>query len=145
MTVGDIKLMVMHQYNLDASDLQDYVPFLITYINEGYTRLTSAWADLPVGTERFPWLKSDNDVPNIPEVYHKAMVDWATWCLYRNGNSQKQQRGMYYRNAFMEVEDEIKSQGGEKCSPLADLNGDGFNDETGAAMMDDRYFFNIPR
>jgi len=122
MTVKDMKDMVMHQFNLEEDDVSDYVPYLIVYLNGGYGRLVYAWDEKTLGDPGYPRLQSDSDVPNIPEQYHQAIVDWATWCMYRNGNSPKQQRGYAYRDAYFQVESEVIAHGGKEGKELGEVN-----------------------
>lgn len=120
MTVGQIKGLVMFQTNNDAEDVGDFLPALMGYINEGYDKLVKACTGVhlqPTGEEHRP-LSWDNDVPNLPEHMHKALADWATWCVYRNGNPQKQQRGYVFRSAFEEALAAAQSEGvGDKPAP----------------------------
>jgi len=111
MTLAEIKDEVMFQTNNDSEDVGDYLPYLVDYINEGYDRLVSAWEKnhLPVQHDR---LEYDTDEPELPEWTHRALCDWATWLIYRNGNPQKQQRGMAFRAAFEEVLTKIADEGG---------------------------------
>ena len=144
MTVKEIKAFVMHQHlDMDMSDVDAYIPFLLTYINEGYDKLVKAWANRRVGETDCPILETDNDSPKIPERYHKALCDWATWCLYRNGNQQKQGRGQAYRYAFEEALTDILNAGGEAAA--GDADGDGLVDRTGMPVEDIRHFHGIPR
>ena len=132
MTLAEIKNQVMFQTNNDAEDLGDYEPHIDDYINESYDRLMSAWAKdhVPTVADR---LEIDTDEPETPEWTHRALVDYATWLVYRNGNPQKQQRGMAYLNAFNEVLAKIADEGG-----AAGLNADGTRKRV-------TKFFNIPR
>ena len=144
MTVREIRDFILHQHMaMEPEDATDYLPYLMTYINEGYDRLIRAWAHARIGDADYPMLASDADVPNIPERYHKALCDWATWCMYRNGNSPKQQRGYAYRNAFDEAVAEILNSGGEAV--MGDADGDGLIDRTGEPVADIRHFHAIPR
>lgn len=114
MTVGEIKNEVMFQTNNDADDLGDFMPYLMDYINEGYDRLVYAWAGVHPSDVDETWalLHEDTDTPDTPEWTHRALVDYATWLIYRNGNSQKQNRGYAFRGAFDEMIAKITSQGG---------------------------------
>lgn len=105
MTLREIKDAIMFQTDNDRDDLGDFMPFLLGYINEGYDRLVYVWKHEHVlpDSEDYPPLTYDEDIPNLPLWSHNAIVDWATWMLYRNGNGAKQQRGMAYRNSFYEV------------------------------------------
>ena len=129
MTVGEIKDEVMFQTNNDIDDLEEYLPYLMDYINEGYDKLVYAWAKThceDAGDEvEYPWMTEDTEEPNLPEWTHRALADYATWLVYRNGNPQKQQRGLYFLRAFQEVLNRILAMGGK--------NGTVKN------------FFNIPR
>lgn len=133
MTFGEIKDQIMFQTNNDQEDIEDYLPHVNDYINDGYDRLVKAWTKNHVPQTAYPRLEADNDVPNLPEWTHRALCDWATWLVYRNGNPQKQQRGMAFRSAFEEVLSKISDEGG-----LSGLNEDGTQKQY-------KNFRNIPR
>lgn len=103
MTLAEIQAQIMFQTNNDADDLGDYTPHIDDYINEGYDRIVEKWDGKHVPCEDYPRLTYGTDVPNIPEWLHRFLVDWATWLIYRNGNPQKQNRGMAYRQSFEEA------------------------------------------
>lgn len=111
MNVGEIKNAVMFQTNNDVDDIMDYVPYMLDYINEGYDKLVYAYAGMHLG-EAYPQLAGDSDTPKLPDWTHRALVDYATWLVYRNGNAQKQQRGYAFRTAFEEVLNKVLSSGG---------------------------------
>ena len=133
MTFGEIKDQIMFQTNNDQEDIEDYLPHVNDYINDGYDRLVKAWTKNHVPQSAYPRLEVDTDVPNLPEWTHRALCDWATWLVYRNGNPQKQQRGMAFRSAFEEVLSKISDEGG-----LSGLNEDGTQKQY-------KNFRNIPR
>ena len=134
MTLAEIKDHIMHQTNNDAEDIDDYLPHVIDYINEGYDRLVKVWTKTQhVPSTEYPRLDADTDAPNLPEWTHRAICDWATWLMYRNGNPQKQNRGLYYRQSFEDVVARIAGEGG-----AAGLNADG-------TVKQYRNFINIPR
>ena len=116
MLVLEIKEQVMFQTNNDVDDLGDFMPYLMEYINEGYDRLVYAWAGEhttdDVGAE-WPRLHLDSDEPKLPVWTHQAIVEWATWLVYRNGNPQKQNRGYPFRQAADEIVSKITSSGGK--------------------------------
>lgn len=142
--VQEIKDFIMHQFmDMEPEDVREYLPYLMVYVNEGYEKLVHAWAKVHVGSNDFPRLVSDNDVPAIPERYHKLLCDWATWCMYRNGNAQKQNRGQAYLYAFQDGIAEILNSGGEAVQ--GDEDGDGLVDRTGKPVLDIRHFHGIPR
>lgn len=133
MTVQEIKSLLMFETNNDEDDLSDYLPYAGTYISEGYDRLVYAFAGVHVAPGGdFPPLDKDSDVPLVPEWTHKALCDWAAWCIYRNGNIQKQNRGMAYRNHFEEVLRMLREQGNGATATKAGEGGG------------TRNFFNIP-
>lgn len=123
MTVAEIKNMVMFQTNNDADDLGDFMPHLMHYVNEGYDLLLEAYTKtrLAEPTQR---MTKDTDIPELPVWMHRAIADYATWLVYRNGNPQKQQRGYAFLSAF------------ESVAALARESG-----ANGKAQN----FFNIPR
>lgn len=133
MTLAEIKAQIMFQTNNDEEDIEDYLPHVIDYINDGYDRLVKAWSKNHIPSGDFEKLMYESDEPALPEWTHRALCDWATWLIYRNGNPQKQQRGMAYRAAFEEVLAKIADEGG--ASGL---------DENGNQIVF-RNFRNIPR
>ena len=133
MTLAEIKAQIMFQTNNDEEDIEDYLPHVIDYINDGYDRLVKAWSKNHIPNDDYDKLEYDSDEPALPEWTHRALCDWATWLIYRNGNPQKQQRGMAYRAAFEEVLSKIAGEGG--ASGL---------DENGNQIVF-RNFRNIPR
>lgn len=132
MTLGEIKDQVMFQTNNDAEDVGDYLPHLVDYINEGYDRLVNVWYKNHI-PQAYARLENDTDVPSLPEWTHRAIADWATWLVYRNGNPQKQQRGYAFRNAFEDVLARISDEGGAS----------GIDDDGNRIIY--RKFRNIPR
>lgn len=148
MNLGEIKNLAMFQFNMEQEDVREYLPFLVTYVNEGYDRFVRAWTgDRHAGGTDYPYLAADTDVPQIPVRFHKPLTDWATWCLYRNGNQAKQNRGYEYRNSFELALAEMLNDGGEKGDLSRDADGDGVDDETGEPVPTQQYrqFYNIPR
>ena len=99
MTVGEIKNTVMFQTNNDSDDLEDFLPYLMDYINDGYERLVYAYTKKHAS----PVLRADTETPDLPEWAHPAQADWATWLVYRNGDPQKQRRGYAFRSSFEEI------------------------------------------
>jgi len=132
MTFKEIKEQVMFQTNNDADDLEDYLPHVEDYVNEGYDKIIKAWAKGHVPTGGYPRLVYDEDIPAVPHWIHRALADYATWLVYRNGNPQKQQRGLYFKQAFDEVISRINGEGG-----LSGLNADG-------TIKQYKNFINIP-
>lgn len=122
MTLAEIKNQIMFQTNNDEEDIVDYLPHVVDYINDGYDRLVKVWTKSHTPQDDYPRLEDDSDEPNLPEWTHRALCDWATWLMYRNGNPQKQQRGMAYRSAFYEILSQIADEGG-----ASGLNDDGTN------------------
>lgn len=133
MTLAEIKNQIMFQTNNDAEDVGDYLPHLVDYINEGYDKLMNVWDKSHVPGVTYDRLEIDPDEPELPEWTHRALVDWATWLIYRNGNPQKQQRGMAYRSAFEEIMAKIADEGG----------ADGLNEDGSRKQY--KYFRNRPR
>ncbi len=115
MTVAEIKNEVMFQTNNDADDVGDFLPYLLGYINEGYDMMVYAWDKTHLSSDHETWkpLVEDDDTPATPEWTHRALTDWATWLVYRNGNPQKQNRGYPFRAAFDEILKKITAEGGK--------------------------------
>lgn len=113
MTFKEIKEQAMFQTNNDASDLGDFAPHIDDYINEGYGELVFAYTGKRVGDDEYPALAINTDVPNLPSWTHRALADYATWMIYRNGNPLKQQRGFAFNSAFMDVYSRVRSKQGQ--------------------------------
>lgn len=138
MTLAEIKNMVMFQTNNDADDLGDYLPYLETYINDGYDRLVVAFAKQHVSADSNDYtpLTHDKSAPNLPDWSHPAIADWATWLIYRNGNTQKQNRGYQYRTSFEYAENKLRAMSSAEKGLI-----DAASDRSGGG----KYIFNIPR
>ena len=141
MNLAEIKNAIMHQTNNDADDLGDFLPYLVDYINEGYDRLVFAFAGQRVSADSNDYtpLKNDKSSPDLPDWLHRYVADWATWLVYRNGNSQKQNRGYAYRSAFLEVEAQLRGM------TMEEKGFDTSSDAYKAAAAKRRYFINLPR
>ena len=135
MRLSEIKEQVMFQTNNDAEDVGDFLPSLTDYINEGYDRVVYVYAHQHVSEESDDYtpLSMESEEPNLPLWTHRAITDYATYLVYRNGNPQKQQRGMAYLQTFNETLAQIASGGG----------ADGVNDD--GTQKRYRKFINIPR
>ena len=111
MELSALRQQVMFQIGGDAEDIQDFLPFLTDYLNEGYDRLAIAAYARHVGdaeNDLMP-LKHERSTPELPEWTHRAIADWATWLICRNGNTQRQNRGYAFRRAFEDVEGRLRS------------------------------------
>lgn len=105
MNLLEIKNMVMFQTNNDADDLGDFLPHLEDYINEGYDRLVMVYAGehVTIDSDLYLPLTHDKSSPELPDWAHRALADYATWMIYRNGNVEKQRRGQQYLAAFESI------------------------------------------
>ena len=115
MTVSEVKSEVMFQTNNDFDDLGDFLPYLNDYIDDGYDKLVYAWCQKHPTSDSEDWPKLRHDVddtPRTPAWTHQALVDWATWLIYRNGNPQKQSRGYVFKTSFDEIVARIMAEGG---------------------------------
>ena len=114
MDLSALRQQVMFQIGGDAGDVQDYLPYLTDYLNEGYDRLVMAAFGRHVCAEEEEYqpLFHDRSQPNLPEWTHRAIADWATWLICRNGNAQRQNRGYAFRKAFEDVESRLRGADG---------------------------------
>ena len=105
----------MFQTNNDIDDLPDFKPHLNDYINEGYDILVEAFTGMHVSeeSEEHPTLSTDYDEPNLPEYAHRALADYGTYMVYRNGNAVKQNRGSVYYSMFMGVLAQLRYDAGK--------------------------------
>lgn len=136
MNLSELKNTVMFQTNNDADDLGDFLPYLTNYLNEGYDRLVYAFCGEHVSddSETYTYLRNDRSSPELPDWTHHAIADWATWLVYRNGNTQKQNRGYQFRSSFEQVENRLRGMTPEeKGLDSASVSSYG------------RKFINIPR
>lgn len=113
MTLAEMYDQIMFQTNNDADDLGDFTPHIGDYVNEGYDKLVEAYAGEHVSedSENYPTLYARGDEPNLPSYSHRAIVDYATYLVYRNGNAVKQNRGNSYYNSFYETTVKLKYEG----------------------------------
>lgn len=127
MTFGYIRNQVLFQTQNDADDLADYQPAIDDYINEGYDKLVYAFAGVHLDETSdsetdipYPTLIDIRDEPRTPKWTHRAIADYATYLMYRNGNALKQNRGVPYYNSFMEVLNKLPyaKEGGMKLKNL---------------------------
>ena len=118
MTLDAIREQVMFQTNNDVDDLPDFMPHLNDYINEGYDLLMDAFKGQHIGNDagEIPRLEGANDIPKLPEYAHRALADYGTYMVYRNGNSVKQNRGSVFYSMFMGVVAQLKYDGGRDAS-----------------------------
>lgn len=111
MTFIEIQNRALFQYGMDAEDIDDVLPALPDYANEGYDLLHHAWYEEHL-TDEHPRMLLPADVPELPQWTHKGICDYATYMLYRNGNPQKQNRGQAFLLAFEEIRTRIRNEGG---------------------------------
>ena len=115
MNLLQLKQQVMFQTGNDAEDLGDFQPHLTDYLNEGYDLLMMASQGKHVDAESEAQpLSHDKGEPELPSWMHRALADYATWLVYRNGSAQKQGRGYVFRKAFDEVLSRARSAGGRQ-------------------------------
>ena len=119
MTVGEIKNTVMFQTNNDSDDLEDFLPYLMDYINDGYDRLVYAYTKKHAS----PMLHADTETPDLPGWAHPALADWATLLVYRNGHPPKPRRGSAFRSSFDEIRKKLgeNSADGSRVEPFINL------------------------
>lgn len=108
MTLAEIQERVMFQTANDVEDLGDFQPHVDGYINAGYDELYFAYH----GRHPERMLTDTEMEPDLPEWLHIALADYATWMVYRNGNTVKQQRGMAFLSAFSEAKRRMGMRGG---------------------------------
>ena len=92
MDLSALRQQVMFQIGGDAEDVKDFLPHLNDYINEAYDRLVMAahGRHLCPEDERFQPLSHELSQPTLPAWTHRAIADWATWLVCRNGSAQRQ-------------------------------------------------------
>lgn len=110
MTLNEIRNQIMFQTNNDADDLGDYMPHINDYVNEGYDLLVNSYTGghLMDESEDYAPMHGGGDEPTLPLYAHRAIVDYATYLIYRNGNPSKQSRGQAYLQNFYTVVAQLK-------------------------------------
>lgn len=98
MRLGALRARATIQATGDAEEAAVLEPLLSQYINEGYDRLAEAF-----GLKECEMLQTEEDEPVLPAWAHGAIADYASWMLMRNGNAQRQSRGLQFRAAFEEA------------------------------------------
>lgn len=106
MRLDELKRRAVYQAVGDEEELEDLAPYVDQYINEGYERLVAI-----AGIEALPLLL-EGDEPALPVWMQPAIADYATWLLLRNGNPQRQSRGIQFRAAYEETVARFLREGG---------------------------------
>lgn len=106
MTLAEIKNLVMLQLGEDPADVGEFDDLLNLYLEKGYRDLMRI---------RKRGLMEDveplSDMDNLlPDEYHGALVDYATYGILANGNSSKQQRSQQFLARFEDVRMRLKSE-----------------------------------
>lgn len=116
MTLAELRNSVMFQTNNDAEDLGEFLPSLDDYLNEGYDRLMEAYMDVHLEDEdsEYSFMMNNDDEPELPLWAHRAIADYGTYMVYRNGNVTKQNRSVPYYQAFMEMLLKLREAGRKK-------------------------------
>lgn len=104
-----LKERAVFQATGDVEETPELEPYVGQYINEGYDRLHGMYA----GRTPEPLLLAP-DEPDLPEWAHGAIADYAAFMLLRNGNPQRQGRGMQFRAAFEEAVARVLREGGSR-------------------------------
>ena len=120
MTLNDIRNHVLFQTQNDADDLGEFQPALEQYINEGYDKLVyivTGGGHLDdkdkAGEVEYATLVGGTEEPALPAWTHRAIADYATYMIYRNGNAIKQNRGMAYYQSFLDASRDCQSPRGK--------------------------------
>lgn len=105
MTFANIRDMVMFQSGNDTADYPEFEPALTEYINEGYAILQREISR----AEEIHRMLAGNDEPRLPETLHRAIADYGTYMIYRNGNAARQNRGVPYYQMFQQAITDYKA------------------------------------
>lgn len=124
MTLAEIRSMAMFQSNNDEEDLYEFQPALDKYINEGYDKLAEAYSDGHIDDDSnlYPSLTEADDEPNLPAWCHRALADYGTYLIYRNGNVTKQNRSIPYLQLFNEMLIKVRQAGSKRNGKLHFFN-----------------------
>ena len=121
MTLSELRNLVLFQTNNDADDLGEFQPAIEAYINEGYDKLVWEFARQHLDDGDYMSLSSGSDEPEIPEWAHRAIADYATYMVYRNGNLSKQNRAVPFYQMFEQVRMKLQWQGANKNAHFYNL------------------------
>ena len=107
------------QYGANPEDLPEFLPQLTGYLNAGYSWLAWYWDKRNVGPtdDCHPPLRDVNDTPELPVWTHDYICDYATYLIYRNGNPQRQQRGIPFLSRWQEGVEHLRAEGGKAGVP----------------------------
>jgi hypothetical protein len=107
MTFLAIEKLTLSQLGLDEEDLSEQKTNLDVYLNEGYDKLLLAYKGVHTGATGYPVLSTDSQEPLTPAWSHRAIADYATWALSRNGSAQKQNKGAIFWDTFNLMEGQL--------------------------------------
>jgi hypothetical protein len=111
-TVGEIKRLVVEQFGQSPEEARQHMPKIISYINDGYDLMLNAWKPRAhVGDEEYPRLVGNDETPAVPDWLHGYLADYATFLIYRNGNPQRQQRGVPFLSRWLEGLTRLRTEG----------------------------------
>lgn len=106
MTTDDIKRLVMLQLGEDPDDVGEFDELLDLYLERGYRDLMRVRK-----RGQMEGVEPLSDVDNLlPEEYHGALVDYATYGILANGNAGKQQRSQIFLMRFEDVRTRMRSE-----------------------------------
>jgi hypothetical protein len=107
MKLLDLEKLALSQLGLDTDDLNEQKTNLDIYLNEGYDKLLKVYKNVHTGETGYPILSTDTQEPLTPAWSHRAIADYATWALSRNGSAQKQNKGAIFWNTFNDMEAQL--------------------------------------
>ena len=111
MTLADMKKLVLLQLGEDPEDVDEYVDLLNFYLEKGYRELMRV-RKRGLMEDIEPLTDGDN---LLPDEYHGALVDYATYGILANGNASKQQRSQMFLMRFEDVRMRIRSERDEEA------------------------------
>jgi hypothetical protein len=111
MTLADMKELVLLQLGEDPEDVDEYADLLNFYLEKGYRELMRV-RKRGLMDDVEPLSDDDN---LLPDEYHGALVDYATYGILANGNASKQQRSQMFLMRFEDVRMRIRSERDEEA------------------------------
>jgi hypothetical protein len=115
MEIAAMKQLAMRQLQEDVDDVSEYDDLLSAYIDDGYIELMTVRKRGTAGE-----IKSITEGNELPERYHLALVDYATYRVLSIGNAQKQQRAQFFLSRFLNAKNAMPSE----CDELAEIGSE---------------------
>lgn len=113
MTFAQISALALEQAALDAEQPDESRALLAAGANAAYDELVFVLRGGHVGTgeDDEPPLRSDRDIPDIPEWCHHGICCYVTYCLLRGGGGTRAARAQWFLEAWQQTLNRARQEG----------------------------------